>query len=117
MTKKSQHKIKRISITITEEEYEQWKKADSMQNLSSFIREAVNEYVKIQEPSKKTSLSDLYLEHQIALMDIQKKLGKLEKIEGELVDIGAALAKFDLLEYDQTNETWEPKKKPRIDGK
>lgn len=111
MPKRKHPSIKktRISITISEDEYNQWTKADHHQNLSMFIRDAVNEYVKFQEPSKKASLSELYLGHQIALLDIQKKLERLEKIEGELVDIGAALAKFDLLEYDPNTETWEPK--------
>ncbi len=100
---------KRISITLSKEEYNRWISFNYDGNLSKFIRDAVNEYIKIQKPENQQTVFDLFLNQQIELKKIKDKLDHLDKIEGDLIDITAALAKFDMI--DIYEDQWEIKKK------
>ncbi|UYP47405.1 hypothetical protein NEF87_003690 [Candidatus Lokiarchaeum ossiferum] len=100
---------KRISITVSEKELTLWNEVNPRESLSAFIREAVNEYVKIQTPEQKMSLFDFFLKQNDEFSQIKKKLIHLERIEGELIDLTAAMAKFDMI--DIVGDQWEIKKK------
>jgi hypothetical protein len=105
--------VTRISITISEDDLKIWQKEAKNMTLSAFIREAVNEYIKIQEPSKRNSLFDLYLEQRDSFRHIKEKLESLEDIEGELVDLEEAMAKYNMIDpklLDGKVE-WNTKKK------
>ncbi len=102
-------KTRRISITVSEEELTHWSHVNPRESLSAFIREAVNEYVKIQTPERKMSLFDFFLKQNDEFSQIKKKLLHLERIEGELIDLTAAMAKFDMI--DIIDDQWEIKKK------
>ena len=101
--------MKRISISVSEEELAIWSKINHRESLSAFIREAVNEYVKIQTPERKMSILDLILEQRSDFSNIREKLSRLERIEGELIDLTADLAKFDMI--DIVEGQWEIKRK------
>ena len=82
-------------------------------SLSSFIRDAVNEYIKIQEPNKKETLFDLFLEQREKFNQIHNKLTRLENIEGEIIDLATAMAKFDMVDLVERDGqyVWEAKTK------
>jgi len=86
-------KSRRISITVPEDDLELWERADSRKNLSAFIREAVNEYIKIQDPDRKRTIFDLFIEQRQGLEQIFQKLGR---IEGDLFEVTAAMAQKDI---------------------
>jgi metal-responsive CopG/Arc/MetJ family transcriptional regulator len=110
--KENNHSV-RISITVPAEELEKWQSFSRKTSLSAFIREAVNEYVKIQEPNKKTTVFDLFLEQRSNFQQIHEELTRLENIEGNIVDIAAAMAKFDMIDLVEHDGqySWEVKKK------
>jgi len=85
---------RRISITVSNEELEQWIQADKRANLSAFIREAVNEYVKIQEPARRRTVFDLFVEQRQGLDQIYQALGRMES---DLFEITAAIAQKDII--------------------
>ena len=87
----------RISITVSEDDLEKWKAVNKRDTLSAFIREAVNEYVKIQEPARQVSVFDVFLEQKDQFRQIQDKLTSLAKIEGDLIDLTAAMARLDFV--------------------
>lgn len=92
MRKYDQNKRKydRITITVSPEEKEIWEKANKRDSLSDFIREAVNEYVKLLEPNQQTTITELILEQK----------SRLERIEGDLLDIFAAMAQSRIIKPD-----------------
>ena len=96
----------RVSITVSKEELERWEAANNRESLSAFIRDAVNEYVKIQEPKKQNTLFDLFLEQRAQFKTIQEKLERLESIEGDIIDLSAAMAKFDFIVPVERNGEW-----------
>ena len=54
---------------------------------------------------------ELFFEQQTQNRAIQEKLKGIERIEGDLIDITAALAKFELIDYDSDNNEWKIKRK------
>lgn len=95
----SMTKTKRISITASAEELNLWNKMRGNNSLSAFIREAANEFSKIQKPERQMSLFDFFL----------KQNDELSQIKGELIDITAAMAKFEMI--DIKDDQWEIKRK------
>jgi len=89
-------KSKRISFTLSEEEFEHWTDANTRESFSAFIRDAVNNYITIQEnePNDLRPLQDT----------IQKNHARIEKIEGDLLEIQAVLAKHNIL---LETDVWE----------
>ena len=87
-------KSKRISITISEDELYRWEAVNYENSLSAFIRKAVNEYIKIQEPEKERSIFDVFLDQQTGIRDIKNSL---VQIENDLFDITATLAQKNIL--------------------
>jgi hypothetical protein len=110
--KSPQKNTQRISITVPESELQVWKLSNNRESLSAFIRDAVNEYVKIQKPDNKTSLYDLFIEQKSQYRDIQQKLTRLERIEGDILDLSAAMAELDMIvpEVREGKIFWEKKK-------
>ena len=82
-------KSKRISLTLSEEELTQWGFFNTRESLSAFIREAVNFYIQTLEKEQ----ADLK-----PMQDtIDKNHTRIEKIEGDLLEIQAVLAKHNIL--------------------
>ncbi|WP_371802941.1 hypothetical protein [Candidatus Lokiarchaeum ossiferum] len=92
---------KRISISVSDEELAHWNQIKGNYTLSAFIREAVNEFAKIQKPERQMSLFDFFL----------KQNDELSQIKGELIDITAAMAKFEMI--DIKDDQWEIKRKSK----
>ncbi len=82
---------KRISLAISEEELTKWELNNKRESLSAFIREAVNEYIKIRNPGQYSNLMDELLQQNIEQSD------HIEKIERDLIEIRAAIAKKDII--------------------
>jgi len=82
-------KSKRISLSLSEEELSKWSFFNTRESLSAFIREAVNFYIQTLENEK----ADLKPLHEI----IDKNHAQIEKIEGDLLEIQAVLAKHNIL--------------------
>ncbi len=78
---------KRISLAISEEELNKWELNNRRESLSAFIREAVNEYIKIRNPGQYSNLMDELLQQNFEQSD------HIEKIERDLIEIRAAIAK------------------------
>ena len=87
-------KSRRISITVSEEDLYQWEAVNYENSLSAFIRKAVNEYIKIQEPKRERSIFDVFLDQQTGIRDIKASLTHIEK---DLFDITASLAQKNIL--------------------
>ncbi len=87
-------KSRRISITVSDDELYQWEAANYGDSLSAFIRKAVNEYIKIQEPQRERSIFDAFLDQQTGIRDIK---ASLTHIENDLFDITASLARKNIL--------------------
>ena len=82
---------KRISLAISEEDLTKWELNNKRESLSAFIREAVNEYIKIRNPGQYSNLMDEILQQNSKLSD------HIEKIERDLIEIRAAIAKKDII--------------------
>ncbi|QEE15461.1 hypothetical protein DSAG12_01287 [Promethearchaeum syntrophicum] len=82
---------KRISLAISEEELTRWELNNNRESLSAFIREAVNEYIKIRNPGQYSNLMDELLQQNSEQSD------HIEKIERDLIEIRAAIAKKDII--------------------
>jgi len=82
---------KRISLAISEEELTKWELNNKRDSLSAFIREAVNEYIKIRNPGQYSNLMDELLQQNSEQSD------HIEKIERDLIEIRAAIAKKDII--------------------
>ena len=82
---------KRISLAISEEELTKWELNNNRESLSAFIREAVNEYIKIRNPGQFSNLMDELLQQNSEQSD------HIEKIERDLIEIRAAIAKKDII--------------------
>ncbi len=82
---------KRISLAISEEDLTKWELNNKRESLSAFIREAVNEYIKIRNPGQYSNLMDELLQQNSKLSD------HIEKIEQDLIEIRAAIAKKDII--------------------
>ena len=82
---------KRISLAISEEELTKWELNNKRESLSAFIREAVNEYIKIRNPGQYSNLMDELLQQNVEQSD------HIEKIERDLIEIRAAIAKKDII--------------------
>ncbi|MHA1619342.1 MAG: hypothetical protein ACTSVZ_08665, partial [Promethearchaeota archaeon] len=87
-------KNKRISLTASEDELFRWEAANYEGNLSAFIRKAVNEYVKIQDPEKERSMFDVFLDQQTGIREIKESL---IQIENDLFEITASMARKNIL--------------------
>ena len=82
---------KRISLAISEGELIKWELNNKRDSLSAFIREAVNEYIKIRNPGQYSNLMDELLQQN------SKQSERIEKIERDLIEIRAAIAKRDII--------------------
>ena len=91
MTSLSKHsnRTKRISLTLSEEELAHWSFFNTQANLSAFIREAVNSYIT----SRENEAADLKSIRE----DLSKNHSRMDKIEGDLLEIQAELAKHNIL--------------------
>lgn len=99
-SKSKKRKNCRISITISQEDLDKWDQYNSYESLSAFIRNAVNDYIKIQDPKKKQTFFDLFLEQQSGMRDIKESL---TNIEGDLFEITASLAKKNIFPEPEKN--------------
>ncbi|MHA1474062.1 MAG: hypothetical protein ACTSRX_04910 [Promethearchaeota archaeon] len=93
---KSKNK-KRISIALSEEELNKWELNNNRESLSAFIREAVSEYIKIREPKHYSNLLDIIQEQKQLLHQYREQTEHIEKIERDLIEIRAAIAKKDII--------------------
>lgn len=103
----------RICVTLPEEEYETWQSYAKKTTLSAFVRQAVNEYLKVQAPGTKETFFDLFVQQREMFKDIQERLSHLDNIEGELIDLETALAKVNIIDIEKDGDQIElnPKKK------
>ena len=88
---------KRISIALSEEELNRWELNNNRESLSAFIREAVSEYIKIREPKQYSNLLDIIQEQKQLLHQYNEQSEHIEKIERDLIEIRAAIAKKDII--------------------
>lgn len=88
---------KRISIALSEEELNRWELNNNRESLSAFIREAVSEYIKIREPKQYSNLLDIIQEQKLLLHQYKDQSDHIEKIERDLIEIRAAIAKKDII--------------------
>ena len=102
--------MKRITITVPETDLETWLQLKGDLKMSSFIRTAVNEYIKTMEPGTSSTIFDLILEQKRDFKEIQNKLDRLGRIETDLIDVTAALARFDMIDFDRVKNEWTVKK-------
>jgi len=102
----------RICVTLPEEEFESWQIYAKKTTLSAFVRQAVNEYLKVQAPNTKETFFDLFVQQREIFKDIQAKLTRLDNIEGELIDLETALAKVNIIDIEKAGDQIElnPKK-------
>ena len=87
---------KRISIALSEEDLNRWELNNNRESLSAFIREAVNEYIKIREPKQYSNLLDIIQEQKQLLHQYHEQTDHIEKIKRDLIEIRAAIAKKDI---------------------
>ena len=92
--------MQRISISLSKRDLELWTSTKGDLSLSAFVRKAVNEYIKIQEPGMQSTIFDLIVNQRI----------QFEKIENDLLDITAALARVDLIDFDPAKNEWKIKR-------
>ena len=88
---------KRISIALSDEELSNWKLNNYRESLSAFIREAVNEYIKIREPKHISNLLEIIQDQKQLLHQYHEQTDHIEKIERDLIEIRAAIAKKDII--------------------
>ena len=88
---------RRISLAISDEEFNKWNLYDKRENLSAFIREAVNEYIKIRDPGQYSNLMDIMYKQKQLLQHHSEHAEHIEKIERDLIEIRAAIAKKDII--------------------
>ena len=67
------------------------------ESLSAFIREAVNEYIKIREPKHISNLLEIIQDQKQLLHQYHEQTDHIEKIERDLIEIRAAIAKKDII--------------------
>ncbi|MHA1720246.1 MAG: hypothetical protein ACTSWX_10390 [Promethearchaeota archaeon] len=95
--KKKEKNKKRISLAISEDELNLWELSNNRESLSAFIREAVNEYIKIRNPRQYSNLLDIIYEQRQLIEQYQEQAEHIEKIERDLIEIQAAIAKKDII--------------------
>ena len=88
---------KRISLALSDEELSKWELNNNRESLSAFIREAVNEYIKIRSPKQYSNLLDIIQEQKQLLHQSNDQSEHIEKIERDLIEIRAAIAKKDII--------------------
>ena len=88
---------RRISLAISEEELKKWELFNKRESLSAFIREAVNEYIKIRDPGQYSNLMDVMYKQKQLLQHYSEHEEHIEKIERDLIEIRAAIAKKDII--------------------
>ncbi|MBA7576383.1 hypothetical protein ES708_18223 [subsurface metagenome] len=64
---------------------------------AAFIREAVGEYIKIRDPKQYSNLLDIIQEQKQLLHQYKDQSEHIEKIERDLIEIRAAIAKKDII--------------------
>ncbi|MHA1584553.1 MAG: hypothetical protein ACTSVU_06685 [Promethearchaeota archaeon] len=87
-------KTKRITITVPEIDLIQWNFMNNQISLSAFIRDAVNQYILElnNENEQNTDISK----------KVENNRRKISKIEVDLIEIQAAMAKRNIIpEYEQ----------------
>ena len=99
MTEKNKKNLskRRISIALSDEELNRWELNNNRESLSAFIREAVNEYIKIRDPKQYSNLLDIIQEQKHLLHQYNDQSEHIEKIERDLIEIQAAIAKKDII--------------------
>ena len=88
---------KRISIAVSDEELNRWELNNNRESLSAFIREAVSEYIKIRSPKQYSNLLEIIQEQKQLLYKFNDQSEHIEKIERDLIEIRAAIAKKDII--------------------
>ena len=95
---------KRISIALSDEELSNWKLNNYRESLSAFIREAVNEYIKIREPKHISNLLEIIQDQKQLLAQFYEHSERIEKIQHDLIEtqrdlieIRAAIAKKNII--------------------
>ena len=88
---------RRISIALSDEELSNWEINNNRESLSAFIREAVNEYIKIRDPKQYSNLLDIIQEQKRLLYQFDEHSDHIEKIQRDLLEIRAAIAKKDII--------------------
>jgi len=99
MTENNKKKFnkRRISIALSDEDLNRWELNNNRESLSAFIREAVSEYIKIREPKQYSNLLDIIQEQKQLLHQYNEQSEHIEKIERDLIEIRAAIAKKDII--------------------
>ena len=82
-------KNKRISICLSIDEFDKWRYYNTRENLSAFVRMAVNDFISKQKSKLKEDF-DLHSK-------IDQNLYNIQKIEEDLLEIQVALAKNDII--------------------
>lgn len=72
--------IKKVTISIPLDDFEEWQQYVKLYgSFSHFIREAVSDFIKTQDPTKRVGLLDIILEHKHQYNEIQEQLASLKE--------------------------------------
>ena len=73
-------KSKKVTISIPVDDYEEWQQYVKLYgSFSHFIREAVSDFNKTQDPTKRVSLLDILLEQKHQYNEIREQLTSLKE--------------------------------------
>ena len=98
--------MQRISISLSEEELDEWNTYRVTDTMSGFIRNAVNEYIKGYQPE-----DDIIGQLRIRMEKMEQDFTrKTNSIEGDLIDLTATMAKFGMIDFDPSSNEWKIKK-------